>query len=123
MRFLIDLLNAIAVPHITIQKDGRGGKGRTDVIDGGSRRMKLIIDIPKGTYEAVKVGTINQVLEYKVWNAIKDGTPLDDVKAEIQAKYDSIPWRNNEYDDGWIEALEWVLFSILDNIGKAESED
>ena len=40
--------------------------------------MKLIIDIPKGTYEAVKVGTINQVLEYKVWNAIKNGTPLDD---------------------------------------------
>ena len=46
--------------------------------------MKLIIDVPKGTYEAVKVGTINQVLEYKVWNAIKNGTPLDDVKAEIE---------------------------------------
>ena len=50
-------------------------------------------------------------------------TLIDDVKAEIQAKYDSIPWRNNEYEDGWIEALEWVLFPILDNIGKAESEE
>ena len=40
MRFLIDLLSIFAVPHITIQKDGHGGKGRTDVIDGGSRRMK-----------------------------------------------------------------------------------
>ena len=40
--------------------------------------MKLIIDIPKGTYEAIKVGTINQVLEYKVWDAIKNGTPYEE---------------------------------------------
>ena len=53
--------------------------------------MKLIIDIPKGTYEAVKVETINQVLEYKVWNAIKNGTPFDsvieDIKAELTKDY------------------------------------
>ena len=35
--------------------------------------MIIAIDIPKGTYEAIKVGTINQVLEIKVWKAIKNG--------------------------------------------------
>ena len=73
--------------------------------------MKLIIDIPKGTYEAVKVGTINQVLEYKVWNAIKNGTPLDDVKAEMTAlRYGS---------DTYKHAIDDVI-EILDNIGKGE---
>lgn len=50
--------------------------------------MKLVIDIPKGTYEAVRVGTINQVLEYKVWNAIKYGTPLDTVVGQIKWERD-----------------------------------
>ena len=48
--------------------------------------MKLIIDIPKGTYRAIEVGTINQVLEYKVWNAIKNGTPFDSVIEDIKAE-------------------------------------
>jgi len=39
---------------------------------------------------------------------------LDKIRAEIKTKYDSIPWRNNDYDDGWIEALEWVLDDVID---------
>lgn len=39
---------------------------------------------------------------------------LDKIRAEIKAKYDIIPWRNNDYDDGWIEALEWVLDDVID---------
>ena len=46
---------------------------------------------------------------------------LDKIRAEIKTKYDSIPWRNNDYDDGWIEALEWVFDDVLDKY-KAESE-
>ena len=84
--------------------------------------MKLIIDIPKGTYEAVKVGTINQVLEYKVWNAIKNGTPFDsvieDIKAEIDEQYDRV----RPYNIDVAQGLEMAL-DILDRIGKAESED
>ena len=75
--------------------------------------MKLIIDIPKGTYEAVRVGTINQVLEYKVWNAIKNGTPLDDVKAEIEKEV-----RNNRCDE-FADGINYAL-EIIDNIGKGE---
>lgn len=39
---------------------------------------------------------------------------LDKIRAEIKTKYDSIPWRNNDYDDGWVEALEWVLDNVID---------
>ena len=38
--------------------------------------MKIVIDIPEGTYKAISVGTINQVLTNKVWRAIQNGTPL-----------------------------------------------
>lgn len=71
--------------------------------------VKLIIEIPKDIYERCK--------EYKLWSydaetlegAVATSKPLSESVDEIKAKYDSIPWRNNEYDDGWIEALEWVL--------------
>lgn len=46
---------------------------------------------------------------------------IEKIRAEIKTKYDSIPWRNNEYDDGWVEALEWVLFDVIDKY-KAERE-
>ena len=77
--------------------------------------MKLIIDVPKGTYEAVKVGTINQVLEYKVWNAIKNGTPLDDVKAEIE----KMP---TDYCGGYVGLDKKEVLQIIDNIGKGDSK-
>lgn len=82
--------------------------------------MKLIIDIDD---EQVLFDIKNRGLESEtetdkvIINALYDGIPLDDVWAEIKAKYDSIPWRNKEYDDGWIKALEWVL-DILNRIGK-----
>lgn len=80
--------------------------------------MNLIIDIPKGTYEAVKVGTINQVLEYKVWNAIKNGTLLDKVKAEIADIYCGQYYENPPTAD----AVREMVLDILDNVGKAESQ-
>ena len=89
--------------------------------------MKLIIDIPKGTYEAVKVGTINQVLEYKVWNAIKNGTPFDSVIEDIKQEIEEF---KSCCDDDWDafligrkEAYNNVLQIIDKHIGKAESED
>lgn len=88
--------------------------------------MKLIIDIPKGTYEAVRVGTINQVLEYKVWNAIKNSTPLDDVKAEIEQIYQEIDTvLHDEYENAVEQGKEIAyenVLSILDNIGKGDKE-
>jgi hypothetical protein len=80
--------------------------------------MKLIIDIPDNIYYAIKKAqtiisgqrsgkTLLQILV----NSVENGTPLDDVKAEIREQ-------QKEYQEwGW--AYDDVL-EILDNIGKAD---
>lgn len=76
--------------------------------------MKLIIDIPEEIYhEAITSGYSYQYDEI-VANAVADGIPLDDVKTEIQDIYVG-------YRHGY-EIMADVL-RILDNIGKAESEE
>lgn len=107
MRFLIDLLSIFAVPRITIQKDGHGGKERTDVIDGGNRRMKLIIDIPDKTYHKIIDGTY----DYGDMNVIiQNGTPLDKIRKEVMEYIDDLD-------------IAYEICGVFDNIGKAESED
>ena len=76
-----------------------------------SETVKLIIEISKATYEDLKSGKIYSSLceaPQGLVEGIRNGTPLDDVKAEIEetAKYDGI------YID-----TDFV-FEILDNIGK-----
>ena len=45
---------------------------------------------------------------------------LDKIRAEIKAKYDTIPWRDNQYNDGWVEALEWVYDDVIDKYRESE---
>ncbi len=84
--------------------------------------MKLIIDIPEKEYEAFKEliainiggrcsgkGIIQTCL-----NAVKNGIPLDFVKAEII----NLPTYMFE-----IYELKSRVLHILDNIGRAESEE
>lgn len=82
--------------------------------------MKLIIDIPKSEYMEIK-RYYDSLPEYSTVEAetyyIAHGTPLDDVKAEISRKANS---------GQWSEAVVYGMakaIAILDNIGKAESED
>ena len=49
----------------------------------------------------------------RLCKALDNEGMLDKIRAEIKTKYDSIPWRNNDYDDGWVEALEWVLDDVI----------
>jgi hypothetical protein len=62
--------------------------------------------------------------DHAILKAYSDGANevLDKIRAEIKTKYDSIPWRNNDYDDGWVEALEWVFDDVIGKY-KSESED
>ena len=92
--------------------------------------MKLIIDIPEEDYKkstdhlrifnekALKEPFMNATLKDRLEIALLHGTPLDDVKAEIDEQYDRI----RSYNIDVAEGLEMAL-GILDNIGKAESED
>ena len=47
-------------------------------------------------------------------------TTLEKIRAEIKTKYDSIPWRDNDYNDGWVEALEWVYDDVIGKYAEQE---
>lgn len=83
--------------------------------------MKLIIDIPEEVYKAYCASTycINDMIILE--NEVRNGTPLDDVKAEIKNEY----YTEKEpslYQAGTNFGLSLAV-EILDNIGKAESEE
>ena len=80
-----------------------------------SDTVKLIIEIPKPMYESVQNGTYCGTL----YKELKNGIPLDDVKAEIRELRDS--WEKDCYHDE-AEALNIALKIIDKHIGKAESE-
>ena len=72
-----------------------------------SDTVRLIIEIPKPMYENVQNGTYCGTL----YKELKNGTPLDDVKAEMTAlRYGS---------DTYKHAIDDVI-EILDNIGKGD---
>jgi len=90
--------------------------------------MKLIIDIPDYTYEAVKEYVNEGLFDYDGINAtlhksIANGTPLDKIRAEIKGMYRVI-LKGTPKDDWavrWNDCLDDVL-EIIDKY-KAESED
>ena len=45
---------------------------------------------------------------------------LDKIRVEIQTEYDGILWHYNDYDDGWSDALKWVLEVIDKYIDRGE---
>lgn len=94
--------------------------------------MKLIIDIPKESYEYIKTMSDQGWLtspEYA--NAIrltssdyayviKNGTPLDDVKAEINKAYIDVTMYSCDEQVSYFASR---VSDILNNIDKADSED
>ena len=87
-----------------------------------SDTVKLIIEIPKGAYKAciaLKSDSDDGIVGLCAVNAIGNGIPLDDVKAEIEQ---GICTANNDYDKGRNYGL-YMATQILDNIGKAEKTD
>lgn len=85
--------------------------------------MKLIIDIPDNEYKYTCERTLH---DRSIWDdAIRKGTPLDDVKAEIREKSFDHYFEYGEYigEDCRKEKIIYLdqVLEILDNIGKAES--
>ena len=80
-----------------------------------SDTVKLIIEIPKITYEDLKAGKIYSSLceaPQGLIEGIQNGTPLDDVKTEIEEYKHG---NGNMFACGLTKAIE-----ILDNAGKGE---
>ncbi len=94
-----------------------------------SETVKLIIEIPKDAYRAcrpLKTDNDQGILTFCVVNAVADGIPLDDVKAEIREKSFDHYFECGEYigEDCRKERIIYLdrVFEILDNIGKGDSE-
>ena len=86
-----------------------------------SDTVKLIIEIPKQAYElckTLKSDSDDGIIGICAVNAIGNGTPLDDVKAEIEQ---TIKDYDKSGDYRRVRGL-WMALEILNNIGK-ESEE
>lgn len=78
-----------------------------------SETVKLIIEIPKATYKDLKSGKIYSSLceaPQGLVEGVRNGIPLDDVKAEIRELRDS--WEKDCYHDE-AEALN-IALKIID---------
>ena len=85
--------------------------------------MKLIIDIPEELHRGIECRNPELETEYvcdKLMKAVDNGTPLDDVKAEIEQNAYPIVHGVNNHEKGM---TLYGILQVLDNIGKAESEE
>ena len=97
-----------------------------------SDTVKIVIEIPKEAKQAFDKAERNDLKGgyYDhggiIGKAIQNGIPLDDVKVEIKAMFppsgDWMYGEEYEHEHTVCEVLSDVL-QILDNIGKAESEE
>ena len=89
--------------------------------------MKLIIDVPEEYYKSAKL-MVEKGSTYPLKVSIANSTPLDDVKAEIEKQIErDFAFAETETFKvpchyGTANGLQ-VAVRILDNIGKAESEE
>ena len=86
-----------------------------------SDNIKLVIEIPKKVFEARKIGEISPWVTVPILDAVQNGTPLDDVKAEIE----QLRLHKSRFitSDGRVCIDSQDVLEVLDNIGKAESEE
>ena len=90
-----------------------------------SDNIKLVIEIPKEVFEARKIGEISPWITVPILDAVQNGTPLDDVKEQMKKTrrfHVGTFEDDNPIDYGIVEGFDKAI-AILDNIGKAESEE
>lgn len=101
-----------------------------------SETVKLIIEIPKEDIEFIcKTSFVEDertmfkqspsdrqgtMMLFRLMDSVKDGIPLDDVKADIKEKYREAEFMD-EFSGGYNYAIGDVL-EALGNIGKGDSE-
>lgn len=88
--------------------------------------MKVIIDISEEIYnhtQEYEVGGFNQENDTKLFMAIKNGTPLDKVKAKFISSYPTNWAGEPELGGAACEFSLCRVLDILDNIGKESEEE
>lgn len=84
-----------------------------------SDTVKLIIEIPKEYHDKLKFLVHERGVSFCPYVVIANGTPLDNVKAEIEQNAYPIVYGVNNHEKGM---TLYGILQVLDNIGK-ESED
>ena len=86
-----------------------------------SDTVQVVIDIPQDRYEYIKAlndGNTDYQTTLNLYKAIKNGTPLDDIKAEIKQVVEE------EADDKrWSRGLHYALKIIDRHTGKERVND
>lgn len=88
-----------------------------------SDNIKLVIEIPKKVFEARKLGEISPWVTVPILDAVQNGIPLDDVKAEIKEKCDNINHITSHLPYSTHRFVQELLCEILASIDNAESEE
>ena len=79
--------------------------------------MKLIIDISDDLYKTKM--TLPDYMCGIFENAVQNGVPLEQIRAEIETEHDDLH-SECKYEDGWSDALDWVLEVIDKYTGVSE---
>lgn len=75
-----------------------------------SDKVKLIIEIPKKVFEARKIGEISPWVTVPILDAVQNGIPLDEIKAEIDREYEEL----DGYDPSSLGTFAEKVDNILD---------
>ena len=75
--------------------------------------MKVIIDIPENLYEAINNDKYG-VHEGRVYDIIRNGTPLDDIKAEIKEWYWQVDKQALAKDPCVVDAMVDLFIRTID---------
>ena len=84
--------------------------------------MKLIIDISDNLYNVIKLDEYG-LHKGKMYDIIRNGTPLNNVKAEIEKKCDRINSIASVLRYPQHREIQELLCEILESIDNAESEE
>ena len=88
-----------------------------------SDTVKLIIEIPKEEYEYIKALSDVAIAPNTYSILVKNGIPLDTVKAEIKEKCDNINHITSHLPYSTHRFVQELLCEILASIDNEESED
>lgn len=93
-----------------------------------SDTVKLIIEIPKDYYEVLSKTEViltsqrsGKTFMSVIYSAVKNGIPLDDVKAEIKSWYWQVEKQSLAKDPCVVDAMVDLFIRTIDNIGNTES--
>lgn len=79
--------------------------------------MKLIIDIPEDKYKTFKNGMYSGMLDAELFQDIKNGTPLDNLRSEIEQVADE----EQKHDEKWTIGLRYAV-KIIDKYREGDKE-